>query len=35
VNAVVKGRVPQNARKLSSGYKTGGISSRAQLHRVS
>jgi hypothetical protein len=35
VNAVMNLRVPQNAGKLSSSYTTGGLSSSAQLHRVS
>jgi hypothetical protein len=35
VNAIMNLRVPQNAGKLSSGLTTGGISSSAQLHRVS
>jgi hypothetical protein len=35
VKAVINFRVPQNARKLSSGCTTGGLSSGAQLHRVS
>jgi hypothetical protein len=33
VNAVMNLRVEYNAGKLSSGYKTGGLSSSAQLHR--
>jgi hypothetical protein len=33
VNAVMNLRVPYG--KLSSGYTTGGLSSSAQLHRVS
>jgi hypothetical protein len=35
VNAVMNLRVPLNARKLSSGLTTGGLSSSAQLHTVS
>jgi hypothetical protein len=35
VNAVMKLQVLQNAGKLSSSYTTGGLSSNAQLHRVS
>jgi hypothetical protein len=35
VNAVMNLRVPYNARKLSSGFTTGCLSSSAQLHRVS
>jgi hypothetical protein len=35
VNAVMNLRFPYNARKLSSGCTTGGLSSSAQLHRVS
>jgi hypothetical protein len=35
VNAVMNLRVPYNARKLSSGFTTGGFSSSAQLHRTS
>jgi hypothetical protein len=35
VNAVMSLWVPQNAGKLSSGLTTGGLSSSAQLHRVS
>jgi hypothetical protein len=35
VNSVLNLRVPQNARKLSSDLTTGGLSSGAQLHRVS
>jgi hypothetical protein len=35
VNSVLNLRVPQNAAKLSSGLLTGGLSSGAQLHRVS
>jgi hypothetical protein len=35
VNVVINLRVVQNAGKLSSGYTTGGLSSSAQLHRVS
>jgi hypothetical protein len=35
VNAVMKLRIPYNVEKLSSGYTTGGLSSSAQLHRVS
>jgi hypothetical protein len=33
VNSVLNLRVPQNARKLSSGLATGGLSSSDQLHR--
>jgi hypothetical protein len=35
VNAVMNLRAPWNAGKLSSGFTTGGLSSSAQLHRVS
>jgi hypothetical protein len=35
VNAVMNLRVLSNAGKLSSGLTTGGLSSSAQLHRVS
>jgi hypothetical protein len=35
MNAVMNLRVPSNAGKLSSGCTTGGLSSSAQLHRVS
>jgi hypothetical protein len=35
VNAVMNLRVPQNIGRLSSGCTTGGVSSNAQLHRVS
>jgi hypothetical protein len=35
VNAVINLRVPRNAGRLSSGFITGGLSSSAQLHRVS
>jgi hypothetical protein len=35
VNAVMNLAVPKIAGKLSSGFKTGGLSSSAQLHRVS
>lgn len=35
VNEVMNLRLPQNAGKLSSVNKTGGLSSRDQLHRVS
>jgi hypothetical protein len=35
VNAVMNLRVPENAGKFSSGCTTGGLSSTAQLHRVS
>jgi hypothetical protein len=34
-NAVMNLRIPYNAGKLSSGYTTGNLSSRAQLPRVS
>jgi hypothetical protein len=34
VNAVMNLGVPQNARKLSSGFTTGGLSSSSQFHRV-
>jgi hypothetical protein len=34
VNAVMNLRVPQNAGKVSSGFTTGGLSSSAQLHRI-
>jgi hypothetical protein len=34
VNSVINLRVPQDAGKLSSGLRTGGLSSSAQLHRV-
>jgi hypothetical protein len=34
-NAVMSLRVPRNAGKLPSGFKTGGLSSSAQLHRQS
>jgi hypothetical protein len=33
VNSVMNLRVPLNAGKLSSGLTTGGLSSRAQLHK--
>jgi hypothetical protein len=35
VNAVMNLRVLSNAGELSSGYTTGGLSSSAQLYRVS
>jgi hypothetical protein len=35
VNSVMNLRVPQNAGKLSSGLTTGGLSTNAQLQRVS
>jgi hypothetical protein len=35
VNSVLNLRVPKNAGKLSNGLTTGGLSSSAQLHRVS
>jgi hypothetical protein len=35
VYEVINLQVPQNAGKLSSGFTTGGLSSSAQLHRVS
>jgi hypothetical protein len=35
VNSVLNLRVPINARNLSNVYTTGGLSSRAQLLRVS
>jgi hypothetical protein len=35
VNAVLNLRVPGNAGKLSSGLASSGLSSGAQLHRVS
>jgi hypothetical protein len=35
VNAVMNLRVSENAGKFSSGCTTGGLSSSAQLHRVS
>jgi hypothetical protein len=35
VNSVLNFRVPWNAGKLSSGLASGGLSSSAQLHRVS
>jgi hypothetical protein len=35
VNSVLILRVPQNARKLSSGLTTVGLSNSGQLHRVS
>jgi hypothetical protein len=35
VNAVMNLRVPQNAGNISNGYTIGGISSGAQLHRIS
>jgi hypothetical protein len=35
VNSVLNFRVPQNARKLSSGLTSSSFSSNAQLHRVS
>jgi hypothetical protein len=35
VNSVLNLRVPQNSGKLSSGLATDGLSSSAQLHRVS
>jgi hypothetical protein len=35
VNSGLNLRVPLNAGKLSSGLTTGGLSSSAQLHRVS
>jgi hypothetical protein len=34
-NAVMNLRVSQSAVKLSIGYKTGGLSSIARLHRIS
>jgi hypothetical protein len=34
VKAVLDLQVPRNARKLSSGFTTGGLSSSVQLHRV-
>jgi hypothetical protein len=34
VNSVLNLRVPRNAGKLSTGLTTGGLSSSAQLHRV-
>jgi hypothetical protein len=34
-NSVMSLRVSYNARKLSSGFTTGGLSSSAKLHRVS
>jgi hypothetical protein len=34
-NSVMNLRIPYNAGKLSSGFTTGGLSSSAQLHRVS
>jgi hypothetical protein len=35
VNSVLNLRVPRNTGKLSSGITAGGLSSSAQLHRVS
>jgi hypothetical protein len=35
VNSVLNLRVPRNAGKLSSGLTSSGLSSGAQLHRVS
>jgi hypothetical protein len=35
VNSVLNPRVPRNAGKVSSGLTAGGLSSSAQLHRVS
>jgi hypothetical protein len=35
VNSVLNLRIPQNSGKLSSGLTSGGLSSSAQLHRVS
>jgi hypothetical protein len=35
VNSVLNLLIPKNAGKLSSGLITGGLSSSAQLHRVS
>jgi hypothetical protein len=35
VNSVMNIRVPQNAGKLVSVLTTGGLTSSAQLHRVS
>jgi hypothetical protein len=35
VNSVFNLQIPQNAGKLSSGLTNGGLSSGAQLHRVS
>jgi hypothetical protein len=35
VNSVLNLRVPQNAGKLTSGLTAGGLSSGAQLQRVS
>jgi hypothetical protein len=35
MNSVLNLRVPRNARKLSSGLTSRGLSSSAQLHRVS
>jgi hypothetical protein len=35
LNAVLNRRVPRNAGKLSSGLTSSGLSSSAQLHRVS
>jgi hypothetical protein len=35
VNSVLNFRVPRNAGKLSSGLSSSGLSSSAQLHRVS
>jgi hypothetical protein len=35
VIAVMNLRVPQNSEKVLSGYSTDGLSSSAQLHRVS
>jgi hypothetical protein len=35
VNSVLNLRVPRNAGKLSSGLTSSGLSSSAQLHRVS
>jgi hypothetical protein len=34
VNAVINLRDPSNAVKLSRGYRSGGLSSSVQLHRV-
>jgi hypothetical protein len=35
VNAVMNLRVPKNSEKLPNGYTSGGLSSSAQLHRIS
>jgi hypothetical protein len=35
VNSILNFRVPRNAGKLSSGLTSSGLSSSAQLHRVS